>query len=189
MAKVQETTVRIVRIEYKQERTDVDYGSCLWATFDFDIDKYSMSIMSDCGSYGYRWHATPDSESFMHLMSRIDEGYLLTKIANRTVVDRNETFAAVKEFVERLACETECELDDEGWEEIRGACSERNDRSCYDALVSAVGTICRDHTAYSTYDIAECISMTEPVGAKKIAEVFAKHIQPKIRSIACDERR
>lgn len=182
MAKVNETTVRLVRIEYKQEREDADYGSCLWATFDFDLEKYRMSIMSDCGNYAYGWTPTPKTESFMRLMSRIGEDYLLGKIADRTVVDSKETFAAVKEYFEDLMFGTECELDEFDWEEIEGACSERSDRGCYDALEDAI-RYTDLHDLYSGYDLAECIQLTETAGAKKIAEVFAKHIQPKIRSM------
>lgn len=182
MAKVKETTVRIVRIEYKQEREDSDYGSCLWATFDFDLDKYSMSIMSDCGNYAYGWKPTPKVESFLHLMSRINKYYLLEKIADRTVVDSKETFTSVKNYFEDLMFGTECELDEEDWKEIKAACSERSDFWCLDALKDAIKYTDLDDL-YSYYDLAECIQMTESAGAKKIAEVFAEHIQPKIKSM------
>ena len=182
MAKVKETTVRVVRIEYKQEREDADYGSCMWATFDFDLEKYSLAIMSDCGNYAYGWKPTPDSESFLHLMSRIDEYYLLGKIADRTVVDSAETFKAVKEYFEGLLVGTDCELDEFDWQEIKSACSERSDFGCLDALKESIKYTELDDL-YSYYDLAECIQMTESAGAKKIAEVFAKHIQTKIKSM------
>ena len=45
----------IITISYRQERGDKDYGSCLWARFNFDLKHYSMTIESDCGNYCARW--------------------------------------------------------------------------------------------------------------------------------------
>ena len=75
----------IITISYRQERGDSDYGSCLWARFNFDTKNYHLSIESDCGSYANGWVPTPKSESFMHLCARFDKEYLLDKIDNRTI--------------------------------------------------------------------------------------------------------
>lgn len=43
----------IVRFSYNQERTDPDYGSCLWADYDLDTENYTITINSDCGNFVY----------------------------------------------------------------------------------------------------------------------------------------
>ena len=77
---VKEIPVNIRCLEYRQERDDMDYVSCLYARFYFNLDKYELNIISDCGNYGYQWCATPETESFLHLMARITDGYLLGKL-------------------------------------------------------------------------------------------------------------
>lgn len=77
--KVEEISANIRCLEYRQDREDADYGSCLYARFYFNLDKYELIIMSDCGNYAYKWVETP-SESFLHLMARIYDDYLLVKL-------------------------------------------------------------------------------------------------------------
>lgn len=82
MSKVYESTPHLLVIEYRQEKGDPDYGSCMWATFTFDLNRYSMTIQSDCGDYSYGWAPTPKTESFVELLCRLEPGYLLYKIPN-----------------------------------------------------------------------------------------------------------
>ena len=37
---VKEINPNILTLEYRQEKTDKDYGSCLWARFMFNLDRY-----------------------------------------------------------------------------------------------------------------------------------------------------
>lgn len=182
MAKVNTKKSNFLSVEYRQERTDSDYGSCLWAVFHFDLDCYDLMITSDCGGYSYGWTPTPNSESFLHLMGRIDKYYLLGKIANRTVVDSKETLKSVMDYVVDLAEYNDVEIDDYDREKIKGACNERTDRDCFDALKDALDTsqVC---DLFSEFDLAECIHMTEPIGAKKVVEIFANHIQPMVKKM------
>ena len=76
---VKEIKPEIVVLEYRQDKDDEDYGSCLWARFYFNLDKYELFVLSDCGNYGYKWCETLGSESFLELMARIGEDYLLWK--------------------------------------------------------------------------------------------------------------
>ena len=46
---------RMLILEYRQEESDPDYGYCTWARFTFNLDKYELSISSECGNYGYKW--------------------------------------------------------------------------------------------------------------------------------------
>lgn len=100
MAKVSTRTPPLISLYFCQERGDPDYGSCLWAVYNFDLERYELSITSDCGNYAYGWVPTHKSESFMHLMARLDSGYLLDKLASPCVINEEATFEAVKELME-----------------------------------------------------------------------------------------
>ena len=106
---------RTVFVETRQERQDSDYGSCLWARFCFNLDNYELTVTSDCGSYAYGWTPTPDSESFLALMSRINKDYLLEKIAEKSVVDTEPTYTNVIQYLTDL-----CDGDPDMLEELHG---------------------------------------------------------------------
>ena len=76
---VKEIDPQILVLEYRQERDDEDYGTCLWARFYFNLEKYELLVTSDCGDFAYGWVATPDTEKFLKLMARIDKDYLIQK--------------------------------------------------------------------------------------------------------------
>ena len=77
---VKEIPVNIRCVEFRQENTDPDYGSCVYARFYFNCDKYELTIISDCGNYSYKWIETPATEAFLHLIARMNSGYLVDKI-------------------------------------------------------------------------------------------------------------
>ena len=77
---VNEIPTNIRCLEYRQNREDVDYGSCLYARFYFNLDTYELTIISDVGNYAYQWVSTPETESFLELMTRITSDYLLGKL-------------------------------------------------------------------------------------------------------------
>lgn len=184
MATVKIEAPEIVTVSFRQERGDKDYGSCLWARFNFDTKHYHLSIESDCGSYGNGWYPTPDSETFLQLCSRFEEGYLLDKIDNRRVVDGEATYKALMEFLE--------DYDDYAYEllterqrnHLKAAC--RSNRRDYDCMKNILDEL--EGTGFSgscsEYDIACCIEMTYPIGSKKIVEIFRDYIQPEIRKLS-----
>ena len=63
MAVVTKRVPQLVSFSFHQEKDDADYGSCLWAIFNFDLERYELTITSDCGSYAYGWVPTPRSEA------------------------------------------------------------------------------------------------------------------------------
>lgn len=174
----------IVTISYHQTRDDADYGSCLWARFNFDVKHYHLSIESDCGSYGNGWCPTPDRETFLHMCSRFDEGYLLDKLDNRSVVDGEATYKALMEFLADYdGCAYEA-LTSKQLKDLEDACrSNRKDRDCYDNIVDELE--CTEFSgSLSEYDIASCIEMTYPAGSKKIVQIFKDYIQPELRMLS-----
>ena len=110
--KIETITPRIVSIAYHQEKGDTHYGSCLWAYFDFDLDRYMLNIQSDCGNAAYRWYETPDSESFLHLMARINEDYLINKLFDPEEIDVKATMERIREAMNLDDIEDEDERED-----------------------------------------------------------------------------
>lgn len=159
--------------EYRQEKSDKDYGECLWARFYFDLENYSLSIQSDCGDYGYSWTPTPISETFMDLMARIDEGYFLDKMSLRNQVDEKATYENIKELIF-----AECVIDEYDVDRIKEACSRNNFGEVGDRLVAILRGI--NHVYIEEYDIWQCIEIDFPKNAKRIAYIFVNYIQPKI---------
>ena len=102
MATVKVTEPKMITIEYRQEKGDEDYGTCMWARFNLDLINYTMFIESDCGTYGYGWYPTPDRESFLKLCSRFSEGYLIEKLSSQTVVDNDATWEQLQNLIDEL---------------------------------------------------------------------------------------
>lgn len=187
MATVNIEHPEIITVSFRQERGDRDYGSCLWARFNFDRKNYFLSIESDCGSYSNGWYPTPETESFMHLCARFDWLYLVDKISTKSVVDGDATYKSLMAFLE--------DYDEYGYEllsniqvqEIEEAChSNRNDHAVLAAIQRALEDTPFDGSC-SEYDIACIIENDYPRGAKKIADIFRDYIQPVVKKIVEDE--
>ncbi len=189
MAKVSTRTPPLISLYFCQERGDPDYGSCLWAVFNFDLERYELSITSDCGNYAYGWVPTHKSESFMHLMARLDSGYLLDKLASPCVINEEATFEAVKELMEAWGVDFS-ETDRWGdpvfdMDEIKDCCYQSNERDVHDALERKFkGTsmeTCDD------YDLWGCIQKDFTTNAKKIVQVFMDHIRPMCKKLSLSD--
>lgn len=161
MAKVSTRTPPLISLYFCQERGDPDYGSCLWAVFNFDLERYELSITSDCGNY------------------------------SPCVINEEATFEAVKELMEAWGVdfsETDrwgypvFDMD-----EIKDCCYQSNERDVHDALERKFeGTsmeTCDD------YDLWSCIQKDFTTNAKKIVQVFMEYIRPVCKKISDDEKR
>lgn len=175
----------IIILEFHQEKEDKDYGSCLWARFVLDTENYDMHISSDCGNYGYGWKPTPEHESFLKLMSRINSDYLLDKIASRETIDNEETYENIKFLLEQYA---DNELEDIGvdLEEIESACNNRTVNDVFEGVRAELKYTSLDKHI-DDFEIYENISMDYSASQKKIAEVFENHIQPFIKELLSKE--
>ena len=185
MAKVWHEMPEIVTIAFRQEKTDEDYGSCLWARFNFDTKNYSLLIESDCGSYHYGWTPTPLSETFLHLCSRFDWDYLLSKISHQTALDADATWKSIKGLVESIIDDYEMDdLDEYDWKQLESACyHNRDERDAFDSISNALDDTCICEK-YETWDIWQAIETDYPVNARKICEVFRDYIQPELRMLS-----
>lgn len=185
MAIVNVIEPRFLTFEFSQEKSDEDYGTCMWARFHLDLVNYSMFIESDCGNYGYGWCPTPETESFLELCSRFSEGYLIEKLSSKTILDNGATWENLKEHIGEIM---EYFSDEEDWDmdELKCACySEYDERSVYEAIRNEIKhTNLRDYI--DDYDIGCCIELDYPAGAKKIEQVYFTHIVPAIRERLAD---
>lgn len=174
---------KIIALLYRQEKTDEDYGSCLWARFYLDTQNYTMNIESDCGKYSYGWCPTPNSESFLHLLCRMDSDYLLYKLAERTTIDGDATWIVLEDLVKNIAECEEVELDDYVWQNLKDVCYHSYDvHDFHSGVTNALRYTVLDDKI-GDFEIYECIQMDYDCSAKKIVSVFASCIQPFIKTI------
>lgn len=181
----------ILLLEFWQEEDDQDYGSCLWGRFYFDKENYALTIESDCGAYSYGWTPTPNSESFLKLMLRIDEGYLLNKISSLSEVDEIKTLENIKELIATTYGYHDVDFSkvikdkkilEYDLDQIESACNARDQREVAETLLSALESM-DDELEIDEYDLYQSIEKDYPCGAKKIVSIFINFIQPKIKEI------
>ena len=191
--KIEALKPNIVRIAIHQEQSDPNYGSCLWGYYDFDLDRYMLNIQSDCGEAAYRWCETPDSESFLHLMARIDDDYLMNKLFKPEEVDVSATVAEVRECL-GIGKDDERQddsLTDEEREERGKALDELNVMLDYVSIshgaVQTVLVAWDDDHDFDIDCIYECIVTDFTAWQKRIVEIFRDYVQPKIREIIKEE--
>ena len=184
MATINEITPNIRQFTFRQERDDPDFGSCMWASFILDCKNYTLQIASDCGNYSYGWAPTPKRESFVKLMSRIYDDYLLEKIEFMSVFDYEKSFnniieclkddgasdEEIERFKEHMEYESEIGLADVSDEEFKKACRE------------GLANIDREDV-FDCFDYGGCV-YDYPTGAKKIVEIFCEYLQPLLKEEA-----
>ena len=182
--KVETQNPNIVRIAYHQEPGDHLYGSCLWAYFDFDLDRYMLNIQSDAGNAAYRWCETPESESFLQLMARIDDDYLIYKLFRDEEVDIDATKEVVREYLESGDMD-EGELAD-AMESLDNMLDE-NDVSHSIGMAYRVLEDWNDENELEIDMAFELVKTDFSAWQKRIVQIFMDHIQPEIAKLAAKE--
>ncbi|MCI7040567.1 MAG: hypothetical protein MR992_00270 [Lachnospiraceae bacterium] len=155
-------------------KDDEEYTSCLWARFIFDCDNGRLNINSDAGDYSYGWGFN-EHEDFMHLMSRVDKYYLLNKLSSRSVFLLEESKKATIETITYNGFENYGIKSEEDWEEYKQDILDIN--------------VCSEETFFRTVDDimpdidweSIIIEKDYPHGAKVVADLFEKYLQPRIR--------
>ena len=160
--------------ELTPNKDDEEYTSCMWARFIFDCDNGILNINSDAGNYSYKWGYNV-YEDFMHLMSRIDKYYLLDKLSRRSVFLLDESKKETIKCVEENGWEYYDIESEEYWEEIKQNILDidvRTEESFY----------CEIDDIFPYIDWESIIIEKDyPCGAKVIADLFEKYLQPKIK--------
>lgn len=180
--KLERIKPRIITIRLTQEESDPDYGSCLWAVFKLDLDRYEISITGDCGNYSCGWHPTPKTESFLHLIGRMDDGYFLDKIASRSRIDQQGTYNCVLQLLEGKGIAIDA-IDEDDRDALLAACGSYITDS--HGVLSEIRDVLEEMEVskqVDTFDLCGCIEMDYTPSQKKIAEVFGKYIRPWARS-------
>lgn len=174
---VTQVASNILTLEYRQQTGDEFYGSCLWARFYFNLDRYELFIMSDCGNYGYKWYETPDSESFLELMARINKDYLLEKLyGSADIFDFDETKERIYD------CYGEEAEDKKKLDEIFNA-------FYYGEPETAEAFIMRFEEENNGYfcDVWEMPRYVYPAAVLRVCQVFDENIKPKIKEILSEK--
>ena len=182
MAIVKPVRDNIITFVYTPEKEDE--FSCAWARFKLDLERYSMSIESDCGNYCYTgWTPTPKTESFLKLCQRFNKEYLLEKFSNRSVLNHSITYQNVKDFlrINDLYFDIDTEIIKEFHQALKdgilhGPSDERE-------LVNGIEYIINDYGLrgeFTDYDIWDCIEKDFPIGIQTILHIYFKYIVPAI---------
>ena len=191
--KVEALKPNIVRIAIHQEKGDTHYGSCLWGYYDFDLDRYMLNIQSDCGEAAYRWCETPDHESFLHLMARIGDDYLMGKLFKAEDVDVSATLDEVREWLgigededyqDDSLTDEEREEREEALEELEGLLEDVSES--YGAVQKALVDWDCEHD-FNIDCIYERVVTDYAAWQKRIVEIFRDYVQPKIRELVREE--
>ena len=189
--KIEALNPNIVRVAIHQEKGDPHYGSCLWGYYDFDIDRYMLNIQSDCGEAAYRWCETPGSESFLHLMARIDDDYLMNKLFKTEQVDVSATVDEVREYLgigedwqDDGLTDEEREEREEALEELEGLLEDAP--GSYGAVLNVLVDWNDDHD-FELDCVYERVVTDFTAWQKRIVEIFRDCVQPKIRELIKEE--
>ncbi len=174
---VKEKEYNTLTLEYRQERDDTDYGSCLWARFYFNLDQFELTICSDCGSYGHKWPVS-DNEDFLELMFRCSKHYFLGKIYGKADIF---SYKLTKSRLYDLHEDPEdIEKLDYIFENIEA-----------DYEPNEAGDFIRQFDEYNEGYFADTFEMPEysyPSDVLKICDIFSEHIKPYIRKILADRK-
>lgn len=174
---VKEIPTNIVCLEYWQDKSDKDYGSCLYARFYFNLDRYELMIISDCGNYGYKWVETPHSESFLELMARCNGGYILDKIyGSADIFD----YEATKRNIYNSCCyDTE---DEDNLNEIFNSIEKEYEPYYAEDFLRKFDEN-NDLMEFGFVDTFEFPRYRYPSDVLRICEIFEECIKPRIRDI------
>ena len=169
---VKEIPVNIRCLEYRQDKDDADYGSCLYARFYFNLDKYELTIVSDVGNYAYRWGVS-DNEAFLKLMTRISSDYLLGKLCGSP---KEFDYEATKaHFYDCADDEDDKKKLDEIFEEIECKYIPDNGETFIELFEQENDGWWCDAWEYLVYEYTPW--------QKKIVQIFKDYIQPEIREM------
>ena len=172
---VKQIPVNMICLEYRQEPGDEHYGSCLWARFYFNLDRYELQIMSDCGNYGYKW--VEGKTPFLNLMLGMDEGYLIGKLYGQPdIFDWDKTKKRLLEYYDDEQDDVKESLN-RGIMDIENDWIPESESDFYRQMDEHLGWI--DESYYY-------VEKVYPMDAIKICSVFENYIKPKIKEILED---
>lgn len=177
--KIEQANPNTIHLKFRQEKDDENYGNCLWGDVIINCDDYTLTAKTDCGNYMHGWTPTPDEESFIHLLSRIESEYLVGKISVKNVFDfeesKRQTYEIIRqsrdcrENAERIIEDIEYSLDNDNC---------RSEESFY----RTCNSILKENGVYYGSEMI-CIEKDYPAGAKIFAEIYDTAIKPYLKTL------
>ncbi len=166
---------RTVTYRLSPDKGDAEYSSCIWARYIFDCDNGRLNINSDAGDYAYGWGRNIH-EDFMHLMGRVDEEYLLSKLSSRSVLDVAKSKAKTIKNIKEYGIDYWGIKDEKHLEAVVEYISDIDSGASEEIFIQEVAGIVpnidwEEIEVYKDY----------PYGAKIVAEMFIKYLQPQIK--------
>ena len=161
---------RILVLEYRPE-SDVES----YFRFYFNLDRYELSVISNWGGQlSYKWTETPDTESFLALMVRIDGDYLINKLYGPpSLFDYNAT---VKEFLEQVK-------DQYAWQERYQELVNFFELNWFASLPDTfVSKVSKNFPEFDSEELWNAIRYSYPEYIPQLKEVFVTEIQPYIKA-------
>ena len=172
----------ILRIIYRQEPDDPDYGSCLWAIFDFDPGRGMLNIQSDCGNYAYRW---PERGTmFLTLFHDMSEDYLLGKLCGKPGdFDQESTIAGIREYMDDMEIS-----DNKKVKALKELVFILNEYDLSDQPEIAMFLVDEwNNDNYLEIDCAWELVRTEyNESEKRIVRIFREHVRPALQEAIAD---
>lgn len=175
----------MIQFNYHQDNSDKDYGSCLWADFIFDLDKWRLIIDSDCGKYICDWLSEwirlkkngkeEDENAFLKFICSLNDDYLIEKIARKDYINSQKTFENFKNALENK------DIDDYCLALLKEACfSSSYDSICFNIRELALNY--RESFEELLYiDYCYFIEMDYSRSVKTIIKIFRQYIIPEIK--------
>ena len=169
----------IIRFIYRQEKSDKEYGSCLWAIFDIDASRGMLNIQSDCGDFAHRWPER--GQEFLRLLHGVRNEYLIHKLCglpecvNIDLTVRNAEYELEQQDSPRI----EDHLIIRYREELRNLLQGSPDKD------NRAGEIIEEWNSEHKFEIDQAYELAVKEyypDQRRIAKIFCQHIQPKISS-------
>lgn len=179
--RVEKINPRVITYKLVPDKRDKEYFSCMWARYVFDCDNGRLNINSDAGDYSYGWGHN-EHEDFMHLMSRVDSGYLLNKISNRTVFNIEKSKAHTITNVQEHGVDYFWINDQKQLESILEEINDIDDGASEETFLREVVDIVPE----IDWDFIETVK-EYPCGAVTVVNLFIKYLQPEIKKEFCQQ--
>lgn len=170
---------KVITYRLTPNRNDEEYHMCMWARYIFDCDNGRLNINSDAGDYSYGWGYN-EHEDFMHLMGRVDSGYLLNKISDRTVFNIDKSKAHTVINVQKYGIDYFGIKDQKQLDSIVEEINDIDDGASEETFLREVDDIVPE----IDWDSIEIVK-EYPCGAVTVVNLFIKYLQPKIKEEFC----
>lgn len=174
--KVEKIEPKTVTYKLTPDSDSDEYAFCMWSRFILDYDSWRLTINSDAGDYTYCWGNNDNNDNFTSLMARVNEEYLLNKMANRSRFYLDESKKATVKTIEQNGFYCFGIKGEQQWREIEEQIYEIDEGASAEQFFREVESI------VPSIDF-ECIEVIKdyPSGAYTVIGLFIKYVQPLLK--------